>query len=372
MNKDQKRPVHFWIFGPELGCLTRELPLMEALIERGHTIRCFVHPQHVAVLTQTYGEKAKVHGYASGIELKYTATFDLDVSRSVKSVLAFVLKGFWQHYALFRRYRFEKPLIISDFLPHIHLFAKIHRLSCVGIYNYALKVRHFGSSPFHKLVSHSSMALFRLSYRLTKRMIIEQIVPQSQAGLCTAVTPMARKISRSRQEIRQELGVGENASLIFLSVGGNSNPDFWLKRFANLAAEKRWDFLVIPRNIHELSTLSRTYPQFVYPETLPTDVHNVIAACDLVISKAGFGTVREALAAGIPFLPLHLPHHPEIGETEQVLLAQKLAAERILESDNPEQIRQKMEISLKNRPIEPLSCNGVDETLRLLEPWLKH
>ncbi|HDR05292.1 MAG TPA: hypothetical protein ENN84_08625 [Candidatus Marinimicrobia bacterium] len=370
MDNCQKRPVHFWIFGPELGCLTRELPLIEALLECAYTVRCFVHAKHVTFLQNYLGGRAIVHAYPSGIELKYTASFDLDVLRSVKSVLAFVFWGFWQHYRLFRRGRFEKPLIISDFLPHIHLFAKIHGLHCVGIYNYALKNRHFGNSPFHKLVSQSATALFRLSYRLVDEMILEQIIPQSQPGLFTAVTPMARKISRSQESIRSELHVNPHEKLIFLSVGGNSNPKSWLERFSHVAALYSGKFLLIPRNIYELSTWKRTYPHFLLPSEISDDVHNYIAACDLVISKAGFGTVRETLAAGLPFLPLHLPHHPEIGETERVLLENNLAVATISEADSPVEILNKIKKSLENQERPLISCQGVEETLKILSCWL--
>ncbi|XP_057821160.2 L-arabinokinase isoform X2 [Cryptomeria japonica] len=103
---------------------------------------------------------------------------------------------------------------------------------------------------------------------------------------------VVRRTHRNRQEVRKELGIGDEVKLLIFNFGGQeaswalkeeSLPPGWICLVC--AASPKQEF---PRNFKRLST----------------DVYtpDLIAASDCMLGKIGYGTVSEALAYKIPFV----------------------------------------------------------------------
>ncbi len=116
----------------------------------------------------------------------------------------------------------------------------------------------------------------------------------------------------SRRDIRKELGVDEDRPLVFVSISGPS-------------AEKRHLISVMsklvkqfPEKYHVVMSMAESHsfeePQVegnvaIYP-WLPNR-SEVLKACDVVISRAGLGTISQAICYGKPLIIIPTPSHTE-------------------------------------------------------------
>lgn len=103
---------------------------------------------------------------------------------------------------------------------------------------------------------------------------------------------VVRRLHKSREEVRRELGIGEDMKIVILNFGGQPAgwtikreylPDGWLCLVCG-ASEN----LDVPSNFIKLAK--------------DTYTPDVIAASDCMLGKIGYGTVSEALAYKIPFV----------------------------------------------------------------------
>jgi UDP:flavonoid glycosyltransferase YjiC (YdhE family) len=107
---------------------------------------------------------------------------------------------------------------------------------------------------------------------------------------------IARRATRSRCEVREQLDLDEAATVALLSFGGFAARDLNL---AALAHCERYTFVVTP----PLPAGSGEVPANVrvLNET-PADYVSLIAACDVVITKPGYGIVADCLANRVAML----------------------------------------------------------------------
>ncbi|XP_021891445.1 L-arabinokinase-like [Carica papaya] len=103
---------------------------------------------------------------------------------------------------------------------------------------------------------------------------------------------VVRRLHKSREEVRKELGVKDNMKLVIFNFGGQ--PAGWNLKEEYLPAG--WLCLVCGA-----SEKQQFPPNFI---KLPKDVYtpDLIAASDCMLGKIGYGTVSEALAYKLPFV----------------------------------------------------------------------
>jgi L-arabinokinase len=116
---------------------------------------------------------------------------------------------------------------------------------------------------------------------------------------------VSRPPSRSRAEVRAQLGLADRARLVLLSFGG-----LGLERFdpAPLAALEGYTFVASPL---ELGAAPRRAPNLVLLPTEQDNYADLVAAADLVVSKPGFGIVANCLALRVPLLYTERGEFPE-------------------------------------------------------------
>ena len=104
---------------------------------------------------------------------------------------------------------------------------------------------------------------------------------------------IARTAHRSRDAVRSELGVAHSASVVLLSFGGFQAAGLDL---ASLGALTDHTFVVT-------SGRNPTLPSNILglPDQ-PADYVSLLAACDAVITKPGYGIVADCLANHVPML----------------------------------------------------------------------
>lgn len=109
-----------------------------------------------------------------------------------------------------------------------------------------------------------------------------------------AVSLVTRPIRRTRREMRRQLGIHEREVLAFLSTGQSMilSADYFERVVSKIAHDR-------------VRILSSTWRAGSGVLAIPKDdveTQDCVAACDVVVGKAGYGTLAEAVQARVPLL----------------------------------------------------------------------
>ena len=174
---------------------------------------------------------------------------------------------------------------------------------------------------------------------------------------------IARRSGADRATTRRELGLPLDVPLVLLSFGGHQfgGPDA-----ARLRALDRFGFVTTvptgsPRTEGNLFALPPLGDQYV----------DLLAACDVVITKPGYGIVADVLANRVSTLYVSRP-----GFREEPILARALEDEgRALELPRPALDRWDLEpwldrVLALDKPWSDRPLDGADVAARRLREWL--
>lgn len=160
---------------------------------------------------------------------------------------------------------------------------------------------------------------------------------------------------RSKDELRKKLGLPEDKTVIFAPVSGP------IKEKAFLIGILRKTLLQFPEDYEIVMTLG--YPK---TDTKPMHHRNVtiykwvrnrfeyLKACDLVIARAGHGTITQAMCYGKPMILVPTPGHTE--QINNARQAQNLGVARIfLQTElNRDRLLKTVQRTLENGTTEKL------------------
>jgi hypothetical protein len=197
--------------------------------------------------------------------------------------------------------RKQKPdLIVSDISIMPLLAAKKSATRCAAISNFTwsetLKLDKESRIFFDSAYSDADLVV-RLPMG-TKMPYINR----KDVGL------VARKITTGRQEIRKQLGVGEDTELVLIAVSGADK----------LSLHSNSDIKII--DISDYDTIMKLKSMINFVEG-----QNLIAASDLVICKCGYGFVSECLATETKFRYIVETAHLESNEIHNFLQSKGLS-----------------------------------------------
>ena len=166
---------------------------------------------------------------------------------------------------------------------------------------------------------------------------------------------------RKREEVREELGVGDDEVVILFAGGGTS---VWKGLFSSISINKKKGIVFLA----DLPVVSDSIKQVPKPFRL----HDYINASDLVISRGGYGTISETLAYGIRHVILVEENHPEAIENANMLKEVNRAMVRSLTdflNDPYELIEEALHTKMNLSPIR--SDGHIQAADRLFQFWGK-
>ncbi len=351
--------IHFWLFGPEFGCVRRELPIIQSL-HAHRNVLLVVHKNHVSPLREYFKDsQVEIIPYRHGINLEYDMYLNLNLGRSMLNLARFAAYQWIGDYRIFRnsiKY-FTPAVIISDFLPYVSLWARFHHVATIGVYNYAFAYTHFGKGIINRLLNHLVPTLFPVAYRIPNRMFIESISRRElRNGTCIPI------IKRHLQE-----GASCNSKdNFFIALGGKSDPRAILEKFEKVhQIAPQLKFWIAPRNEDEILDSKEVF--HIVDLNSPFSTFEIMEKVDGIISKAGFSTVAEALQFKKKLFIIRLENHPEIMETERTLLELGLARSISLDSE-PEELVKILTTPFENRT--EVSIDGMNHVLNEIKKWV--
>jgi len=187
----------------------------------------------------------------------------------------------------------------------------------------------------------------------------EPSMPMTFLDNVQTIGPIARRGRDCRQQLNKTLNLPEDTALILVAPGGVDT------RFP----VGQWP---TGQNIHWLVS---DHWQVQHPDVSPLSktglmFTDLLASCDAVLGKCGYGTVVECVANGTPLLYIPRPEWPE----ENSLL-DWLAAHRAAVRVEPEWLesgvfRKPVDQAL-GLDVEACACNGAEQLAGILAGFLK-
>ena len=309
--------IHFWLFGPEFGCVKRELPIIETL-RLNFKVLLIVQKKHVAPMRKYFpsNKNIEIVSYHQGINLEYNADLTIKLGKILANAIKFVTYQWIRDFRIFRNTIKNYPpgVIVSDFLPYIPLWARLYRIPTIGVYNFSLNYTSFGNALTHKILEFIVTTAYKVSYAFPNKMFIESLVEREiPHAMCI---PIIRRYP-TPDDCRDSKGN------YFIALGDKSNPELILEFFKKVHQfAPQLNFWLALREGGEFINLISPF------NIVSTD--SAFSTCDImqkmdgVITKAGFSTVAEALQFKKKIYTIMLKNHPEIQETANTLIAMGL------------------------------------------------
>ena len=169
------------------------------------------------------------------------------------------------------------------------------------------------------------------------------------------IGPIARLSPQRRPELQQVLGLAPKTRLIALSMGGMSTPlplDAWPK-FPNC-------FWLVPPD----QPVDR--PDMRHWTELGFHLIDILASCDALVTKPGYGSVAEAVCNGVPVLYVERGNWPEepylVGWLEQQGRALKISRADL----EAGRLFEPLDQLWRMPPKPPLAPTGIEEAVTVL------
>ena len=140
-------------------------------------------------------------------------------------------------------------------------------------------------------------------------------IPKSykkRVNLIGPILPLHPKELPSKQEIRRKLGLDENTPLIFIPISGPIKERTYIEKILMNLVNK------IPKKYQVVMSLgdpvNSTKPSISGNVTIFKWIPNrfeYLKACDIVVSRAGHGTLTQGISFGKPMALIPTPNHTE-------------------------------------------------------------
>jgi UDP-N-acetylglucosamine--N-acetylmuramyl-(pentapeptide) pyrophosphoryl-undecaprenol N-acetylglucosamine transferase len=320
--------VQFSPCGIGLGHVGRCIPIARRLEENGAEVLFSTYKEGIQYLTH---EKLPVVE-APEIEFMVKPDGTIDFKRSVISI-----GPFFAYFTLLKQVEaeietmkaFKPDVVISDSRVSPLIAARLLGILDVCILNQFQIIipRKKRLLRLAKLVDAGALAVIGKMWTTAMRLLIPDFPPpytvsvgnlripssyQKSVSLIGPILPVRPDELPSRREIRRKLSLNEDKPLIFAPISGPT------KERAYFTGVLRQIFKEIPDDYQIVMSLG-------YPNTSSEPIRNgnltvykwisnrfeYLKACDLVIARAGHGTLTQSVCYGKPLILVPTPSHTE-------------------------------------------------------------
>ena len=254
------------------------------------------------------------------------------------------------------RLRESSPDLIMADVPYLTLAAADH----AGIRAIAMCCLNWGDIYWHYCRSETGASSIRKqifsSYNSAELFLqTEPSMPMPEVANARAIGPVAAVGKNRRDELVKRGVIGADEKLVLVAMGGigmRLPMERW-PEFRNVRFVVQQDWGVSRDDVVELESLQMVF-------------NDVLASCDLLLTKPGYGSFVEAAANGIPVLYVPRDDWPEqpwlikwlesVGNCRPVNITE-------LQRGN---IKQQLEYLLECKRCQPIEPAGVAEAAEIL------
>ena len=342
--------VYFGVCGIGLGHAGRCIPIAKRLVQRG-----------AEVLFSTYRDGVKYVEHAGfplveapsvGFVVKPDGTVDFrqTVANPGPILASFTLTKQVEAEIRFMR-AFEPDVVVSDSRVSPLLAAKMLKIPDVCILNQFQIIipRRSRLLRLAKLVDTGALAMIgKLWTSGAAHLMIPDFPPpytlsvgnlripqayQKRVQLVGPILPVHPEELPSKEELRKNLGLDKDPPVIFMPISGPSNERAYI---TDLLQKIVMDF---PKDYQVVVSLG-------YPDASPKPIRKgnisiygwvpnrfeYLKACDLVVSRAGHGTLTQGISYGKPMVLIPTPSHTE--QLNNAYRVQELGIAEVLQQED--------------------------------------
>ena len=193
-------------------------------------------------------------------------------------------------------------LILCDIAPLGIAVGKHSGIPTILIENFTWDSIYAGYPTLATVMDHHIEYLRQVFATADHRIQTEPVCFRHHSDLM--VGPVSRKFKSDRMEIRRKLGIPLSQKAVLISTGGIPERYRFIDRLAT--SQDVWFILPGGSQLFEIKDnviLLPHHSDFYHPD--------LVNACDVVIGKAGYSTIAEVYAAGVPFGYIPRRHYPE-------------------------------------------------------------
>lgn len=332
---------------PVVNALRQRLPDLEL------TLRSTVSRQ---LLESRFEGEFDLQAEADDFGMVQHDALDVDVEASYRGYRS--LHARWEKELERVSYRLEESapdLVLAD-VPYVTLAAAANTgipsiaMCCL---NWADIFWHYcqheqGSAVIHEqmLLAYNSASLFLQT---------EPSMPMPELANTRPIGPVAASGRNRRDELIEQQGLADGMQLVLVAMGGITMrlpmeqwPKFPGVRFI---VQRNWQ--IKRDDVVELESLQMAF-------------NDVLASCDLLLTKPGYGSFTEAAANGIPVLYVPRENWPEqpwlVEWLQQRGICAAIDRELLLKGE----IEQPLRLLLDQGRYPPVEPSGVEEASRLI------
>ena len=184
-------------------------------------------------------------------------------------------------------------------------------------------------------------------------------MPMENLANSRAIGPIARLGRNRRDELDARLGISPGARLVLISMGG----------IAFRLALDNWPRIPGVRWV-VLSSWQVHHPDAVELESLEMDFTDVLASCDALLTKPGYGSFAEAACNGVPVLYLDRKDWPEAPYLVEWLKRQGRCMEVERAALEQGAIAARLEALWALSPAAPVASEGIAQAADFLQDLL--
>jgi UDP-N-acetylglucosamine--N-acetylmuramyl-(pentapeptide) pyrophosphoryl-undecaprenol N-acetylglucosamine transferase len=339
--------VYFGVCGIGLGHAGRCIPIAEKLIEKGGEVLFSTYRDGVKYVEQAGFPVVKAPAVGFVVKADGTVDFRQTVVNPGPILASFTLTKQVEAEIKFMR-AFKPDVVISDSRVSPLLAAKMLDIPDVCILNQFQIIipRRSRLLRLAKLVDAGALAMIgKLWTSGAAHLMIPDFPPpyvlsagnlkipkayQRRVKLIGPILPIHPDDLPSKEELRTSLGLDVDSKMVYLPISGPA------KERAYITGLLRRLVLNLPENYQAVMSLG-------YPNTSMKPIHkgNVsiygwvpnrfeyLKACDLVVSRAGHGTLTQSICYGKPMVLIPTPSHTE--QVNNALRVKELGIAEVLE-----------------------------------------
>jgi UDP-N-acetylglucosamine--N-acetylmuramyl-(pentapeptide) pyrophosphoryl-undecaprenol N-acetylglucosamine transferase len=339
--------VYFGVCGIGLGHAGRCIPMAEKLVDRGAEVLFSTYTDGIKYVEQAGFPVVEAPAVGFVVKADGTVDFRQTVANPGPILASFTLTKQVEAEIKFIR-SFKPDVVVSDSRVSPLLAAKMLDVPDVCILNQFQIIipRRSRLLRLAKLVDTGALAMIGKLWTIgVTHLMIPDFPPpyvlsygnlripkayQKRVKLIGPILPVHPDDLPSEKELRSRLGLDADSKLVYLPISGPSEER------AYITGLLRQIVLDLPENYHVVMSLG-------YPRTSVKPVHkgNVsiygwvsnrfeyLKACDLVVSRAGHGTLTQSICFGKPMVLIPTPSHTE--QVNNALRVKELGIAEVLE-----------------------------------------
>ncbi|MHB9119200.1 MAG: hypothetical protein ACYC2R_13135 [Burkholderiales bacterium] len=193
------------------------------------------------------------------------------------------------------------PDLLLANVPYLSLAAAAEaRIPAVAMcsLNWADIYRHYcGGRPEAAAIHGEMLAAYNSAACFLK---LQPGMPMDDLHSARPISPVSQGAADRREEIAARLGMKEGEKLAVVAMGG-FHLALDMAEWPRLSGV-RW---AVP------AAWEPAHPDAVTLESLPMPFGDILASCDVLLTKPGYGSFAEAACNGVPVLYLSRPDWPE-------------------------------------------------------------